>query len=238
MKRLKIVIVILVISIIIANLFVYLLSKKVNPILLRYSTVEAKRFGVYAVNSALDQEFLNSIDDNIFETTFNEKNEIQMIDFKAKEVNSLLKKTATKVQKRLVDLENGHADKLELSNTFKGIKFKDIKSGVVCEVPMGALFSNSIIANNGPVFPIKLNFIGDVITNLNTKVETYGINSIYLEVSIHVEVEERITMPQFTESSKIDVDIPLTVKVIQGTIPNYYLSSLEKDSSLFSLPLE
>ena len=72
-------IVILVISIIIANLFVYLLSKKVNPILLRYSTVEAKRFGVYAVNSALDQEFLNSIDDNIFETTFNEKNEIQMI---------------------------------------------------------------------------------------------------------------------------------------------------------------
>ncbi len=238
MKRLKILFWVLGLAIVCAFFSLYLLSKKVNPILLRYSTVEAKRFGVYAVNSAIDQEFLKKIDNNIFDVTFNEKNEIQMIDFRAKEVNQLLKQTTIKVQKRLVDLENGKTDQLEIANTFKGIKFKEIKKGVVCEVPMGALFSNSIVANNGPIFPIKLNFIGEVVTNLKTKVETYGINSIYLEVSIHVEVEERITMPQFTDSSKIQVDIPLTVKVIQGSIPNYYLSSLEKDSSLFSLPIE
>lgn len=238
MKRLKILFWILVLAFLCSFLSLFLVSKKVNPILLRYSTVEAKRFGVYAINSAIDQDLLKNIDDNIFEVTFNEKNEIQMIDFRAKEVNQLLKQTTTKIQKRLVALENGEADRLEIANTFKGIKFKEIKKGVVCEVPIGVLFSNSIVANNGPIFPIKLNFIGDVITNLKTKVETYGINSIYLEVSIHVEVEERITMPRFTESSKIDVDIPLTVKVIQGNIPNYYLSTLEKDSSLFSLPIE
>ena len=160
-----------------------------------------------------------------------------MIDFKAKKVNQLLEKTTKRVQKRLVDLENGNIKELDMSNTFKGMKFKEIKSGVVCEMPMGSLFSNAIYSHNGPVFPLKLNFIGDVTSNLKTKVETYGINSVYLEVSIHIEVEERITMPLFTDSSKVSVDIPLTVKVIQGSIPNYYLSSIEKDSSLFSLPI-
>lgn len=238
MKKLKIIVWIIIIAFSFSFFLIFLLSKKVNPIILRYSTVEAKRFGVYAINSALDQKFLKKLDSNIFDTTFNEKNEIQMIDFKSKKVNELLELTTNKIQKKLIELENGNVDRIELSNTFKGMRFKDIKSGVVCEIPMGALFTNSIIANNGPVFPVKLNFIGDVIANLNTKVENYGINSIFLEVTIHVEVEERVTMPQFTNSSKITVDIPLTVKVIQGTIPNYYLSSLEKKSSAFSLPLE
>ncbi len=238
MKRLKIIIWVLIVAGIVSGILIHVLGKKVNPIILRYSTVEAKRFGVYAINSSLKQEFMQQLDDDIFETTFNDQKEIQMIDFKTKKVNILLEKVTERIQKRLVALENGDIDKLELANTFKGLKFKDIKRGVVCEMPMGALFSNSIIANNGPVFPIKLNFIGDVMTNLNTKVNTYGINSIYLEVSIHVELEERITMPQFTDSTKISTDIPLTVKVIQGSIPNYYLSALERDSSIFSLPIQ
>ena len=237
MKKLKLLLWIMILALIVALFSIYMIGKKLNPIILRYSNVEAKRFGVYVINSAIDKNYVNSIDDDIFKTTVNSKNEIQMIDFKAKKVNQLLEKTTKRVQKRLVDLENGNIKELDMSNTFKEMKFKEIKSGVVCEMPMGSLLSNAIYSHNGPVFPLKLNFIGDVTSNLKTKVETYGINSVYLEVSIHIEVEERITMPLFTDSSKVSVDVPLTVKVIQGSIPNYYLSSIEKDSSLFSLPI-
>lgn len=221
-----------------AIILINILGKKVNPIILRYSQAEAKRFGVFAINTSLDQKFINELDEDIFETTFNDKQEIQMINFKSKKVNLLLEKVAKKVQQNLVDLENGNTDQLVLANTFKGMKFKEIKTGVVCEMPFGALFSNAIVANNGPVFPIKLNFIGDVITNLNTKVSSYGINIVYLEVSIHIEIEERITMPKFTDSVKISNDIPLTIKIIQGTLPDYYLSALERNSPIFSLPIE
>ncbi len=237
MKRSKIILWCFILAITTSCLLVYLLGKKVNPILLRYSKVEAKRFGVYVINSSLNQDFLKGINDDIFTTVTNSNGEVQMIDFKSKEVNYLLQDATTRIQTRLVELENGNIKNLDLANTFRGMKFKEIKSGVVCELPMGALFSNSIIANNGPVFPIKLNFIGDVITNLKTKVESYGINNVFLEVSIQVEVEERITMPQFTDSAKISMDVPLIVKVIQGNIPNYYLSALEKSSPIFSLPI-
>ncbi len=238
MKKLKIVFWTLLVSIIMAIILINILGKKVNPIILRYSQAEAKRFGVFAINTSLDQKFINELDEDIFETTFNDKQEIQMINFKSKKVNLLLEKVAKKVQQNLVDLENGNTDQLVLANTFKGMKFKEIKTGVVCEMPFGALFSNAIVANNGPVFPIKLNFIGDVITNLNTKVSSYGINIVYLEVSIHIEIEERITMPKFTDSVKISNDIPLTIKIIQGTLPDYYLSALERNSPIFSLPIE
>lgn len=238
MKKLKIVFWTLLVSIIMAIILINILGKKVNPIILRYSQAEAKRFGVFAINTSLDQKFINELDEDIFETTFNDKQEIQMINFKSKKVNLLLEKVAKKVQQNLVYLENGNTDQLVLANTFKGMKFKEIKTGVVCEMPFGALFSNAIVANNGPVFPIKLNFIGDVITNLNTKVSSYGINIVYLEVSIHIEIEERITMPKFTDSVKISNDIPLTIKIIQGTLPDYYLSALERNSPIFSLPIE
>ena len=89
----------------------------------------------------------------------------------------------------------------------------------------------------GPVIPVRFTFIGEVTTNLKTKVKTYGINSVYMEVSIHVEVRQRITMPLRTKEVKSALDIPLTIKIIQGTIPNYYQNQILGDSSLFSLPL-
>lgn len=127
---------------------------------------------------------------------------------------------------------------MELANTFQGLRYKKIKKGVVCELPAGILYLNDLLSNNGPVVPIKLNFIGYVTTNIETEAKTYGINSVYLEIFIHVEVIEQISMPLLTKSVKTEVDIPLTIKIIQGVIPDYYQSGLQRDSQIYSLPIE
>lgn len=229
---------IIIFSLIGAFILIQLMSKKINPTILKYSTIEAKRFGVYIIDYSLDQDFLNQLDEDIFDITTNQKGEIQIINFKAKKVNTLLEKVTKQIQVRLIDLENGKLDNLELADTFKRLKYKKNKKGVLCELPMGILFSNALFSNNGPVVPIKFNFIGSVITNLNTKIKSYGINTVFLEVTIHIEVTEQITMPLLTKTTKSDVDIPLTIKVIQGKIPNYYQTQLQQDSSIFSLPVE
>lgn len=238
MTKKKMILWIIIFSIIGAFVFLQIIRKKINPTILNYSTIEAKRFGVYIINYSLSKKFLNELDEDIFTTSKNSKGEIQIVDFKAKKVNVLLESVAKQVQKRLIDLENGNISEIELANTFKRLRYKKNRNGVLCELPMGILFSNALLSNNGPVVPIKLNFIGSVITNLNTKVKTYGINTVFLEVSIHVEVTERITMPFLTDNAKAEVDIPLTLKIIQGVVPNYYQSQLQKDSSIFSLPVE
>ena len=238
MKKLKLILGIVFLAFLISVVFVLCIGKKLNPTIRNYSTVEAKRFGTFIINYSLDKDFLKSLNGDIFETTNNNKGEIQMIDFKTKEVNEVLEKAAAKVQKQLIDLENGNIDNMNIADTFKGLRYEKIKNGVVCELPMGVVFSNVLFSNSGPIIPIKFNFIGQVLTNLNTKVETYVINSVYIEVKLHIEITELITMPLKTEEVKIETDVPLTIKVIQGSIPNYYQQQLQKDSSIFTLPIE
>lgn len=238
MKKLKLILGIVFLAFLISVVFVLCIGKKLNPTIRNYSTVEAKRFGTFIINYSLDKDFLKSLNGDIFETTNNNKGEIQMIDFKTKEVNEVLEKATAKVQKQLIDLENGNIDNMNIADTFKGLRYEKIKNGVVCELPMGVVFSNVLFSNSGPIIPIKFNFIGQVLTNLNTKVETYGINSVYIEVKLHIEITELITMPLKTEEVKIETDVPLTIKVIQGSIPNYYQQQLQKDSSIFALPIE
>ena len=238
MKKLKLILGIVFLAFLISVVFVLCIGKKLNPTIRNYSTVEAKRFGTFIINYSLDKDFLKSLNGDIFETTNNNKGEIQMIDFKTKEVNEVLEKAAAKVQKQLIDLENGNIDNMNIADTFKGLRYEKIKNGVVCELPMGVVFSNVLFSNSGPIIPIKFNFIGQVLTNLNTKVETYGINIVYIEVKLHIEITELITMPLKTEEVKIETDVPLTIKVIQGSIPNYYQQQLQKDSSIFTLPIE
>lgn len=228
---------ILVISFAIALLLIHVTNRNISSTILSYSEIEAKRFGTYMINYALNREFLEELDEDIFEITKNNQGEIQLIDFNTKKANLLLENATERVQKSLINLENGDIKNINLADTFYGLEFKKIRKGVVCEIPSGVLFSNSLLANNGPIIPIKLNFIGQVFTNLKTEVKSYGINSVYLESFIQIEVNERVTMPLRTNEVKVNVDIPLSIKVIQGTIPNYYLNTLTKDSSSYSLPV-
>ncbi len=81
-----------------------------------------------------------------------------------------------------------------------------------------------------------MSFIGQVESSLNTKIKDYGINYLAIEINILVVVEEQVVMPAMSQKEKLTIEAPITVKIIQGEIPNYYLSSLEKNSSLNVLP--
>ncbi len=236
-NKLKILFTICILAYIVSFYLVQTVGKKLNSIVRSYSLVEAERFGLYMINYSLNNEFMNKLDDDIFTTKVNEKGEIQIVDFKSNKANQLLEAVTNKIQKNLIKLENGNIKEFNLADTFEGLQFKKIRKGVVCEIPEGIIFSNALLANTGSVIPIKLNFIGQVTSNMKTKVESYGINSVYLEVFIHVEVKERVTMPLRTEDVIVDTDLPLTMKIIQGSIPNYYLNPIVNDSSQFSLPI-
>lgn len=237
-KKFTILFWVLVSSFSFAIILVNIVNAKIGPGIASYSEIEAKRFAIYMVNYSLDKNFIKELDNNIFEIVKNNQGEVQLIDFKAREANLLLENVTKKVQDNLIKLENGNIKNIDLANTFYGLRFKNIKKGVVCELPTGMLLSDTLLANNGPVIPIKLNFIGQVMTHLKTEVKSYGINSVYLTSSIKIEVRERITMPSRTKEVVVKTEVPLSIKVIQGSIPDYYLNSLTKDSASYSLPVE
>ena len=234
----KIIINTLIMAFLSSFFLIKLIATKVNPIIYRYSTVEAKRFTTILINSSVSRNIAKNIDEDLFKVEKDSSGNIQMLDYNTKKVNNLLEKITKNVQDELLNLEHGKIDNLNVSDSLKGKNFSKVKRGVVCELTTSSIFSNSLLANIGPTIPIKLSFVGAVVTNLNTKVKSYGINNLFLEVNIHIEIDERITMPMMTKEIKVAVDIPLTMKVIQGKIPNYYYQNgLVENSNSYSLPI-
>ena len=199
----------------------YILGTKLSPILYRYVNVEAKRFASNIVNSAVNDIISENIEDDLFDIKKNSKNEIEMLDYNTKKVNELLGKITKEIQKRLMNLEDGYLETLKISESFKMGKFTKIKNGVLCEIPMGSLRGNSLFVNIGPSIPIKMSFLGQVQAKLNTKITSYGINNLVVEITVQVQIEEKITMPVMSKSSTIEIEAPLTIKIIQGIVPNY-----------------
>ena len=90
----------------------------------------------------------------------------------------------------------------------------------------------------GPKIPVRLNIVGDITSNIKTKVTNYGINNALVEVFINMQIDEQVILPFSSKKISITNDIPVAIKMIQGTVPNYYFNGLEQESPIVSLPIE
>ena len=215
-------------------------SKSFTPILLETAELEINKFSTIVVNKAISQVLDDKINtEELFSTVVSNEGNIQTVDFNPIIVNQVLNVATTVVQDNLRMLEEGNLENvgvydLNLSNE----KIDKLKKGIITEVPMGVIFKNSILANIGPKIPIRLHYLGDVNSNITTKVTPYGINNALVEIGVHLEMTAQIILPFLTEKMKLDCNIPLAIKMIQGNIPSYYGSGILKNSSIYSLPLE
>lgn len=217
----------------------HFIGNVLNPSLMNYAEIETKRLAVDIINQTVSSRVTEVLEQgNLFEMSKNSEGEIQSIDFNSVMVNKVLQLTTRIVQEQLKALENGEVDKIEVPSTLKSTNLSKLKDGIVCEIPLGVLTGNSLLANIGPKFPVKLTFVGDVLSNVNTKINDYGINNAVVEISVHVEVTERIIMPFITQEVLISTDIPIAIKMIQGKIPVYYQNGVDKNSSLFRFPMQ
>lgn len=236
MNKIKILFFILISTTIISVFLLSILGKRLSPILARYVNVEAKRFASNIINTSVNDTIEEKITDDLFNLSKTEDGKIEILDYNTKKVNSILSSINTKIQKKLLNLEDGQIANMPISSGFKVEKI--LKNGIVCKVPMGSLRKNSLFVNVGPSIPIKMVFIGQVESSLNTKIREYGINYLVVEINVNVVVEEQIIMPAMSKRETLNLEAPLTLKIIQGEIPNYYFGSIEKNSNVNSIKLE
>ena len=219
-----------VFSILISFFCVSLLGKKVNPILLNYLNLEVERITSNVIDSTVNDVLAQGLTQELFIVSKNTNNEIEMIDYNSQEVNALLYDINQKVYLKLKKLEEGDVKEFDLSSSLLGDGFQSVENGIVCEIPFGSLTGNGFLSNLGPVIPIKMSFLGHVSSSLRTKVTSYGINNLYLEVYVDVEVKERISLPRSSKDVTIHMDAPLSIKIISGSVPDYYGGIVGKNS--------
>ena len=237
-KRIKfknsiLIIILLIISIFLALKFINL---KINPVLLDYANMEARKLASIIINDAINKNFNNINIDELFIIT-KEENEIKAIDFNPIIVNKVLTSTTTLIQTNLKYLEQGKIELLNLkTDALIDYNTDKLRQGIIYEIPSGVIFGNSFLANIGPKIPVRFSLVGDIVSYVNTDVKDYGINNALIEVSIVLELSEQLILPFVTDKITIDTTIPVALKLIQGTVPNYYLNGLQ-NSPAITLPI-
>lgn len=217
------ILIIILIFISIILVFKYI-NTKIMPIFLEYAEYQASKIATYVISKAVDEEVSKNLDiEDLFISTKDKEGNIKSIDFNPITINKISNMIKSNIFEYLEDLENGNMEKIKNTMLFSS----RIKEGIIFEIPSGVVFDNIVLANLGPKVPVKLNMVGDILTDIKTKVTDYGINNVVIEVVIKVEVYEQVILPFGSKKITINTEIPIALKLIQGEIPSYFFNNLK-----------
>lgn len=106
---------------------------------------------------------------------------------------------------------------------------------VIIEMPFYNYTDNVLIANLGPKIKIGMSLVRIIDGSVKTKIKTYGINSLLVELYIIFTITNTIVVPFEKESNTSNsYDVLISSKVIQGEIPSIYNGLLEQESKILS----
>lgn len=229
----------LLLCVIITIIVLKIISIRVSPILMNYAELETKKLSSIVINRAVNKQLANGMNiDEMFNIIKNDNGEIATIDFNPAIVNKVLNTTTNVVLINLKAIEEGNIDFIELPDILISNDKDKLKNGIIYEIPLGTITNSGFLSNLEPKIPIKLNIIGSVESNVKTNIKEYGINNALVEIYIRISVTEQINVPFISKRVTVTSDIPVALKVIQGSVPKYYGGTLSKQSNIFSIPIE
>ncbi len=225
---------------IVVFLILFEINQKVKPKLEQYSEYELKKFNSLIINQTIIKEINDTVSlGDLFSIPKSEENSIHTIDFNPIAVNRLLSIITNSIQTDFQKIEQGQFEELSIKDTILSSYHKDLlKRGIVFTIPSGMVFDNFLFSNLGPKIPVRFSLTGDIISNIQTKVTNYGINNALIEVFANVTISERMILPFFSKNIQTTVSVPIIMKLIEGSVPNYYFSGIDKNSNIFSLPIQ
>ncbi len=190
-----------------------------NKVIKSYIDVEVERLTNNIVNKSIHEGIKNydiEKKDNYYSS------DDKRIFYDVQKLNSLKKNITELIQKKLMQIEDGEIDEYFLPKRIKNSRFKNVKQGIICDVSIYSLNGIGVFANVGPTIPIKLVFSDQLNTDIDIKTKEYGINNVIVETYLIVTIKEQVIMPLSSKRKKIVIREPLTIDIIQGSIPNYY----------------
>ena len=229
-KYMMLIITSLFFSIIISLFIIYFYSNRVTPIIKNYSEIEIKRLLMNVINISI-KEVNNEYDVNdLFDIKYSSSGEIILIDFDYKKSTNVLGYVTKCIEKNIMEIEEGNVG--ILANYYSKKDLDLLASGIVLEVPIGVIMGNNFFNNIGPRIPVKISFVRELETGFSTEVEEYGINNALLKLNLDINMSINIVLPIIEDNMDVNFNIPISIKVIQGKIPNYYLDGFTTNSNI------
>lgn len=216
--KFSIVIILFLIIFILAIMIVKVVSDKIAPLVMDYSISEMKRITSIIINRSINSDILNKIDMNkLFIITKGDNDEVMTISLDSIIVNKITDNISDACEDNLRLMEEGKYQ--ELKNKFNiGEEYFLVPSGIISK--------NTLLNSIGPKIPINLKMIGNVTSGLKTEVKEYGINNSLITISVEITVEMMVILPFSSDYVSITNLVPISIKLIQGKVPQIYGGSL------------
>lgn len=214
------------IAIVCSFLFICYFNKKLGPGLITCAEDEVNHLTTLVMNNCI-KKYVNQTDNlDILKIERNDQNNIERIHYDTKILNQTTTQITSMLEMDLDDMVKGNLEKIGLNlNKLSDEYYEKTNKGILFTISMGSVTGNSLLANIGPKIPLNLSVVGDVTTKIDTKIKEYGLNNALVEVNIKLKVTTVIQMPFMSKKVTTKNTIPLTMEIIQGNIPNYYLNN-------------
>lgn len=215
------------ITFILSLIIIRYFSTKLEPALKYYLSTEVKRVLSLVINDTISNT-TNDIDIN--KIIVDSKNS-NAIDVNTKYVNQVLANINRDIEENLRLIEDGKINNLKkYFSSLSDIDYEELKGGVIYYISSGNISGNVFTNNIGPKIPIKFAMAGHVTSKIDSKIREYGINNFLLEINVNVSVNMSVNIPFVTEEVKVETSMPLIIRVVEGEIPDYYLTNSKADS--------
>lgn len=210
------------ITFILSLIIIRYFSTKLEPALKYYLSTEVKRVLSLVINDTISNT-TNNIDINNIIVTNNNSN---TIDINTKYVNQILSNINKDIEKNLRLIEAGKINNLKkYFSSLSDIDYEELKGGVIYYISSGNISGNILTNNIGPKIPIKFAMAGHATSKIDSNIREYGINNALLEINVNVSVNMNVNIPFVTKEVKVETSMPLIIKVVEGEIPDYYLTN-------------
>ena len=176
---------------------------KFNKVILPLAEAETKKYMVEIINDATNNI---KFDKSLFKIEKGNDNKIEMINYNSYEATALINSVTNNIQNKL-------------NNDLHNNKY------IIAKIPLGIIFKNSLVRNFGPIINVKMKTIGNVLSELETEVKPYGINNAVVMVRVRLSGEARVILPVLSKEIKLENVIPLSINIVNGNIPEAYISS-------------
>ena len=201
-------------------------NKKINTKIIKVANMDVDKIIDNIVTEYSLKEDYDTIKD-ILIISKNKNDEIIDVSFDLKKVYNFSSHITEQLKSDLYDLKKGNT-----AIDFNDEYLLNDKEYFVLLIPMGILSDNTYFSNMGPKIPVKIKFIGNLYTNVKTKITDYGINNSLIEVYTTIDISTLIITPVASKRVKRSYDVLIASKIIEGKVPDIYGGIYEKNSNI------
>lgn len=206
-------IIVIFISLLVAFL---LLSFQIQPIIQNLAQKEMDHFIQLVINHV---SFISKIDNKELLNTENQTFQFNMV-----YLNSITSQYVNDLEETLLQIQEGNYKTNNKSIYNKYLKNISENKGIIASLPLGMITKNVFLENIGPHIDVKYKTKSLVSSQINKKVENYGINHVLVTIDLTVTIELQIIIPFKKDNYQKQFQIPLVFEIIEGEVPSWYQS--------------